>query len=67
MSPIEFHALTARVRCEFMEMPGLRLTLGQASRLWGIEQSVCGQIIEVLVRTDFLRWTPAGTVGRADG
>src|ERR1700741_2283343 len=26
MSPLELHAVVERVRCEFLEMPGLRLT-----------------------------------------
>ena len=31
-------ALVHRVRGEFLEMPGLRLTRAQAQRLWGLDE-----------------------------
>jgi hypothetical protein len=58
--------LVSRIRAEFLEMPGLRLTLTQASRLWGLEERVCRTAIESLVGTSFLRWTPTGRVARAE-
>jgi hypothetical protein len=67
VSPVEVHALVNRVRHEFLEMPGLRLTPQQAARLWGLDAPACDNVIEVLVRAEFLRWTPAGTVARVDG
>jgi hypothetical protein len=67
MSPLEVHGLVERVRSEFLEMPGLRLTIRQASRLWGLDYATCSSVIEVLVGTSFLRWTPAGAVARAEG
>jgi hypothetical protein len=67
MCPTEVHAIMSRVRGEFNEMPGLRLTLPQASRLWGIEPSACRDIVDGLVRSAFLRWTPNGTIVRVDG
>src|SRR5947209_3850150 len=30
--------LVGRIRSEFLEMPGLRLTVTQASRLWGLDE-----------------------------
>ena len=66
MSASEVHAVASRVRAEFIEMPGLRLTLPQASRLWGLEPSACRDVIEVLVRSAFLRWTAAGAVARVE-
>jgi hypothetical protein len=66
MSSSEVQALASRVRAEFVEMPGLRLTLQQASRLWGLEPSACRDVIEVLVRSAFLRWTAAGAVARVE-
>ena len=66
MSPREVHAVVNRVRCEFMEMPGLRLTLPQAARLWGLDAPVCQAVIDVLVGAEFLRWTPSGTVARME-
>jgi hypothetical protein len=29
--------LVRRIRAEFLEMPGLRLTLAEATRFWGID------------------------------
>jgi hypothetical protein len=60
------HALASRVRAEFVEMPGLRLTLPQASRLWGLEPPACRDVIDVLVGSAFLRWTAAGAVARVE-
>jgi len=47
-------------------MPGLQLTLSQAARLWGLEPRTCHDVIEALVASAFLRWTPRGTIVRAD-
>lgn len=52
--------LLARVRGEYLEMPGLRLTLRQAQRLWGLDSSTCRDVLADLVGTGFL-------VARADG
>jgi hypothetical protein len=59
-------ALVSRIRSEFMEMPGLQLTLPQAARLWGLEQRICHDVIQALVDTSFLRWTPRGTIVRVE-
>lgn len=67
MSPREVHLLAHRVRAEFIEMPGLCLTLSQASRLWGLDPGACRDVIELLVGSAFLRWTPHGTITRAQG
>ena len=58
-------AIINRVRSEFLEMPGLRLTRAQASRLWGLDAVVCQHVIDVLVQSAFLRWTAGGTIARA--
>ena len=42
--------LHIRIRAEFTEMPGLRLTLPQASRLFDLEQSRCERVLGGLVR-----------------
>lgn len=59
-------ALVTRVRAEFMESPGLCLTMAQAARLWGLDLAECRRIVDQLVAGRFLRWTPAGTLMRAD-
>lgn len=47
-------------------MPGLMLTPAQAARLWGLDPKACEQVIDMLVGSTFLRWTPTGTIVRAD-
>ena len=58
--------LFERVRGEFNEMPGLQLTIAQASRLWGLDQTACRRVIDALVDAAFLRWTATGTVVRSE-
>lgn len=55
-----------RVRAEFVEMPGLTLTVRQASRLFGLDQEMCREVVNRLVGADFLRWSSAGLVARGD-
>jgi hypothetical protein len=63
---LEFQQLVERVRCEFLEMPGLRLTMPQAARLWGLDVACCEAVIDVLVRCAFLQRTASGSVARVD-
>ena len=48
------------VRDEYLEMPGLCLTVPQIQRLWGFDPSVCESVLAELVSTGFLRCTPEG-------
>jgi hypothetical protein len=41
--------LTARVRAEFLEMPGLRLTLAQVSKLCGASSKDCQRVLDELI------------------
>jgi hypothetical protein len=52
--------LVARVRGEFFEMPGLRLTLAQACRLWQVDMFTCETLLEYLVRVGVLCKTDSG-------
>ena len=63
---VEFHSLVERARGEFLEMPGLRLTVPQAARLWGLDADSCSRIFDALVGASFLRWTADGNVARVD-
>ncbi len=58
--------LLQRVRAEYREMPGLRLTLAQAARLWSLDRSTCAALIDVLVSTKFLARTVDGAYVRFD-
>jgi hypothetical protein len=64
---MELEPIVYRIREEFREMPGLRLTLAQATRLWGLEERTCAAVIDQLVATEYLRWTAAGSLTRAGG
>jgi hypothetical protein len=59
---MDFPSLVQRVRSEFSEMPGLRLTPAQAARLLGLDPASCQKVLNVLVQSAFLRWTADGTV-----
>jgi len=48
------HVLIQRIRSEFLEMPGLRLTCRQAQRLWGLDERTCVHVLDVLVDEQFL-------------
>lgn len=63
---MELNGVVQRVRAEFLEMPGLRVTPDQARRLWNLEGDVCRAVIEALVAESFLRWTVSGAVTRAN-
>lgn len=56
-----------RIRGEFLEMPGLRLTAAQAARLWHIDAATCGEVLGRLVNDRFLTRTRAGDYVRANG
>lgn len=52
--------LLRRVRSEFLEMPGLCLTLKQAQRLWSLEPRMCEALLNSLIDSRFLRRTARG-------
>jgi hypothetical protein len=43
-----------RICGEYLEMPGLQLTLKQAQRLWGLDEETCARSLEFLVENGFL-------------
>jgi hypothetical protein len=45
-----------RIRSEYREMPGMRLTLRQAARLFNVDVTHCARALAVLV-TDGALWT----------
>jgi hypothetical protein len=46
--------LLMRARSEFNEMPGLRLSVAQAARLWAIDRGTSEHVLERLVSSGFL-------------
>jgi hypothetical protein len=57
--------LRARVRGEYLEMPGLRLTLEQMQRLGGVERSLCQMVLDALVDEKFLCVKSDGAYARS--
>ena len=54
-----------RVRAEYLEMPGLRLTLAQAARFWSLDPGTCARVLDALVKAGFLVATADGLYARA--
>ena len=63
------HALLSRIRAEYLEMPGLRLTVPQAMLLCGGgEGSLCQEVLDRLVEERFLYRNDNGIYARlSDG
>lgn len=55
-----------RVRGEYIEMPGLRLTTAQAQRLWGLDRASCDALLGALVDAKFLSRTRDGAFVRSE-
>ena len=53
-----------RLRAEYLEMPGMKLTIEQIQRLCGIESRMCGLVLDALVKESFLRLNSDGTYVR---
>ena len=54
-----------RVRGEYLEMPGLRLTLAQAARFWSLDPGACARTLDALVKERFLVVASDGLYARA--
>jgi hypothetical protein len=52
--------LMRRIRAEFLEMPGLSLTIPQAQRLWSVAPRTCEAALTSLIDSRFLRQTDRG-------
>ena len=57
--------LRARITAEFHEMPGLRLTLAQAARLFSLDLARCERVLGLLVAGGVLT-TDGRAFARAD-
>ena len=58
--------LFRRIQCEFLEMPGLRLTQPQACRLWWLDRDLCKELLASLVDAKFLTRTRDGSFMQMD-
>lgn len=56
--------LVERVRSEYRDLPGLRLTLAQASRLWAVPPDECRAALNALVASGDLYQDERGQYAR---
>jgi hypothetical protein len=61
---MSFATFIDRARADFVEMPGLELTLPQAVRLWNVGIDDCRRVLDALAEAGFLKWTHRRTVIR---
>jgi hypothetical protein len=64
MNTLPYQEAFERIRAEFLEMPGMRLTPEQVERLSGVDRAVCKCVLDDLVRAKFLGMLPNGSYGR---
>jgi hypothetical protein len=57
--------LARRIEAEYVEMPGLSVTLSQAQRLWAADRRVCQTVFDRLIARGVLRMTTKGRFVRA--
>ena len=62
---VPLSALLQRVREQYRDIPGLKLTKPQAVRLFGVAPSVCAAMLRALVMEDFLSRTGDGLFVRS--
>ena len=58
-------ALLRRVRGEYREMPGMRLTIEQAMRLWNVDRQACAAVLNSLVASHYLQVDTFGRYRKA--
>ena len=56
--------LVQRIRAEYLEMPGLLLTVEQVQRLCGVEPALCESVLKALVEIGFLSRRADGVYAR---
>jgi hypothetical protein len=61
---LTMHRTIEKLRAEFLEMPGLRLTAAQVQRLCGVDQTACRAALNALVDAQFLHQSADGTYAR---
>ncbi len=63
MTTVSYDVL-ARIRAEYLEMPGMSLTTMQVQRLCGVEAPACIKALNTLVHDRFLWLKENGTYAR---
>jgi hypothetical protein len=62
-----FELALQRAKADFLEMPGLQLTMAQARRLWMLDSGICEAVLAELLGAQFLARSRNGSFVRADG
>ena len=65
MRPLVDQVVLARIRGEYLEMPGLSLKAAQLQRFCGVEREVCKHVLDALVEGNFLLLKSDGVYARA--
>lgn len=55
-----------RILAEFEEMPGMALTIRQASKLFGLDLERCRILVDALIDCAYLRQTDGGRIIRGE-
>ncbi len=63
---LQSETLILRIRSEYCEMPGLKLTLRQAQRLWALDERTCESLLDSLVHDGFLIHSRDGSYVRQE-
>jgi hypothetical protein len=58
--PFDQLQILHRVLGEFREMPGMRLTLEQAMRLWSLSRETCASVLDELMASHVLQRDVSG-------
>jgi len=61
---VSLSSVVARIRAEYVEMPGLALTVAQAARFWSLNPSALEQLFSILVDDGFLLRDKTGAYRR---
>jgi hypothetical protein len=64
---VKFAELLCRIRGEYLEMPGLQLSVPQARRLFGLDAETGDAVLAALVDAKFLSQTHKGMFERTAG
>jgi hypothetical protein len=54
VQPLQSADLVSLIRAEYLEMPGLSVTLAQAARLWNVDRRQCLDVLDALTKEGFL-------------
>jgi hypothetical protein len=65
VQPQPLEDILRRIQGEYNEMPGHRLTVAQAQRLWGLDRAECDAVLGALVDAKFLIRNRDGTFARS--